>query len=262
MNLEDDLLLSSSEPDRAWRFDLVLPMFFRPRATLARIAGNAHATWRTPLFLIMLAAVANALVAGSIKAAAAATGQITFPPGFEFYTPEQQAQFQQAATATNNPTFNYVLPALGAALGVIVIWFIIGWSLHLLQTLLGGRGTSRATLNIAAWAALPMILRYGVEIAVMLTSDRLLSGAGLSGFAPPGEGIGRALLAGVLSYIDIYLIWQAILLYIGVRLSSQLPRVKSWMVVLATLIIVLVLRALPSALLAQFGGLTVIRPFL
>lgn len=262
MNLEDDLLLSSSEPDRAWRFDLVLPMFVSPRATLARIVGNAHTIWRTPLLLIMLAAVASALVAGSIKAAAAATGQITFPPGFEFYTPEQQAQFQQAATATNNPTFNYVLPALGAAFGVIVIWFIIGWSLHLLQTLLGGRGTSRATLNIAAWAALPMIVRYAVEIAVMLTSDRLLAGAGLSGFAPLGEGIGRALLAGILSYIDIYLIWQVILLYIGVRLSSQLSRAKSWVVVLAALIIVLVLRALPSALLAQFGGLTVIRPFL
>lgn len=262
MNMEDDLLLSSSEPDRTWRFDLVLPMFLRPRATLARIVGSPHATWRTPLLLIMLAAVANAVVAGSIKAAAAATGQITFPPGFEFYTPEQQAQFQQAATATNNPTFNYVLPALGAAFGVIVIWFIIGWLLHLLQTLLGGRGTSRAALNIAAWAALPVIVRYGVQIGVMLTSDQLLAGAGLSGFAPAGEGVGRALLAGMLSHVDIYLIWQIVLLYLGIRLSSQLPRVKSWVVVLATVFIVLLLRALPSALLAQFGGLTVIRPFL
>lgn len=262
MNGEDDLLLSTSEPNRAWRFDLVLPMFLRPRATLARIVGNQHATWRTPLFLTMLAAVGNAVVAGSIKAAAAAAGQITFPPGFEFYTPEQQAQFQQAATATNNTTFNYLLPALGAVIGVLVVWFLVGWSMHLLQTLLGGRGTSRATLNIAAWSFLPLLLRYGVQIAVMLTSDQLLAGAGLSGFAPAGEGIGRALLAGTLAQVDIYLIWQIVLLYIGVRLSSQLPRAKSWVVVLLTILIVLVLRALPSALLAQFGGLTVIRPFL
>jgi hypothetical protein len=262
MNAEDELLLTPSDPDRAWRFDLVLPMLVRPRATLARIVANQHPTWRTPLVLLMLAAIGSALAAGSIKAAAAAAGEITFPPGFEFYTPEQQAQFQQAATATNNSTFNYLLPALGAVAGVIVVWFLVGWLLHLLQTLFGGRGTSRAALNIAAWSSLPLIAHHIVQTAVMLTSDQLIAGPGLSGFAPAGEGITSALLGGILSSIDIYLVWQIVLLYIGVRVSSQLPRAKCWLAVLLTMIIVLALRALPAAILAQFGGLTVIRPFL
>lgn len=262
MNAEDELLLASSEPDRAWRFDLVLPTLFRPRATMARIVEHQRPTWRTPLTLVMLAAIGNALVAGSIKAAAAASGQITFPPGFEYYTPEQQAQFQQAATATNNSTFNYLLPALGAVLSVLVVWFMIGWLLHLIQTLFGGRGSSRAALNVAAWSFLPIALRFIVQIAVMLTSDQLIGGPGLSGFAPAGEGFGRALLAGALSMVDIYLLWQIILLYIGTSLSSQLSRAKCWAAVLLTIVIVLTLRALPAALMAQFGGLTVIRPFL
>jgi hypothetical protein len=96
----------------------------------------------------------------------------------------------------------------------------------------------------------------------MLTSDQLIAGPGLSGFAPAGEGITSALLGGILSSIDIYLVWQIVLLYIGVRVSSQLPRAKCWLAVLLTMIIVLALRALPAAILAQFGGLTVIRPFL
>lgn len=262
MNADDELLLTPTESNRAWRFDLVLPVLIRPRATLARIVANPHPTWRTPLLLVILGAILATVVAGSIKAAAAAAGQITLPPNFEFYTPEQQAQFQQAATATNTPTFNYLLPALGAALGVIVVWFLIGWSAHLLQTLLGGRGTSRAALNIAAWSALPAVVRYLVQSAFMLTSDRLVSGAGLSGFAPAGEGFVNALLAGVLTNIDIYLVWQIILLYFGIRLSSELPRAKSWFVTLFTILLVLVLRALPSAILAQFGGMTVIQPFL
>lgn len=262
MDAQDELLLTPSDPDRAWRFNWVLPTLFRPRSALARVVDNPHPTWRTPLVLVMLAAAGNAVAAGTIKAAAAAAGEITLPPGFEFYTPEQQAQFQQAATATNNTTFNYILPALGAVLGVIILWFLVGWLMHLMQTLLGGRGTSRAALNIAAWAALPLVARYIVQIVVMLTSDQLIAGAGLSGFAPAGEGIGHALLAGILSQIDIYLIWQVVLLYIGLRLSSQLPRAKSWLTVLLTIAIVLALRALPAALLAQFGGLTVIRPFI
>lgn len=261
MSADDDLLLTPAEPNKTWRFDLVLPVLFRPRSALARVLSIHHPTWRTPLLLLILTAAAFAVVAGSIKAAAAAAGQITFPPGFEYYTPEQQAQFQQAATATNNTTFNYLLPALGAVLGVIIVWFLIGWLMHLIQTLFGGRGTSRASLDIAAWSGLPLLVRYVVQIVVMLTSDHMIAGAGLSGFAPAGEGLGNALLAGILSHIDIYLIWQIVLLAIGLRLSSQLPRAKGWLTVLLTVIIMLALRALPAALLAQFGGLTVIQPF-
>ena len=119
----------------------------------------------------------------------------------------------------------------------------------LLLTLLGGRGTSRGALNIAAWAALPTLVRYALQIVVMLASDQLIAAPGLSGFAPTGEGIVNALSAGILSHIDIYLVWQIILLFIGVRLSSQLPRTKCWLAVLLTIIIVLALRALPAAIL-------------
>lgn len=262
MTAEDELVLNRREAKRGWRFDLVLPVLFRPRVGLARVVESSGPVWRAPLMLLLLAAVGYALVAGSIKAAAAAAGELTLPPGFEFYTPEQQAQFMQAATATNNATFNYLLPAIGAALGVIAVWLLLGWLLHLVLTLLGGRGTSGASLNIAAWSGLPIVVRLVVQIVAMLLTDRLISAPGLSGFAPVGEGFPHALLAGVLANIDIYLVWQIILLVIGVRLSSRLPAARCWFAVLLTVLIVLVLRALPGAILAQFGGLTVIRPFL
>jgi hypothetical protein len=96
----------------------------------------------------------------------------------------------------------------------------------------------------------------------MLLSDQLIASPGLSGFAPAGEGFGHALLAGMLSHIDVYFLWQLVLLYLGVRLSSQLPRAKCWPAVILTVVIVLALRTLPAAIMAQFGGLTVIQPFL
>ncbi len=261
MNADDELILTTTRGG-AWRFDLALPVLFRPRSALARVAESSRPIWRAPILLLVLAAVAHALVAGSFKAAAAAAGELTLPPGFEFYTPEQQAQFMQAVTATNNPTFNYLLPALGAALGVVVVWLVTSWLLHLILTLFGGRGTSGATLNGVAWSSMPIVVRYVVQLVAMLLTDRLIGAPGLSGFAPAGEGFVRALLAGVLSNVDIYLLWQIVLLVIGVRLSSQLPAVKCWSAVLLTVLIVLVLRALPGAIMAQFGGLTVIRPFM
>lgn len=261
MTVEDEILAQPMTSARAWRFDLVLPLFFRPRVTLTRVVADSRANWRTPMVLLVAAAVIRALVAGSINAAANTGGEVVLPPGYEFYTPEQMAQFQQAATATNTPTFNYILPALGAALGVIVVWFVIGWLLHLVLTLLGGRGTSQATINVVAWASLPLLLRFGVQIGAMLITDSLITAPGIAGFAPTGEGFVNNLVTAALSQIDIYWIWQFILLIIGARIVSRLPIAKSVLAVSLVVILVMALRALPSALLAQFSDLTVIRPF-
>jgi hypothetical protein len=261
MTVDDEFLPASVGPDRAWRFDLVLPLFLRPRATLERIAAFNHSLWRTPVLLLVLGAVGRTLAAGWVQGAAAGGGEVDLPPGFEYYTPEQMAQFQQAATATNNPTFNYILPALGALLGVIASWLVISWLLHLLLTLLGGRGTSQATINVVAWAGLPLLLRYGVQIAVLLVTRSAVTAAGLSGFAPPGEGSGAALLEALLAQVDIYLLWQIVLLVIAARLVSQLTAAKCWLAVLVVMALLMLLRALPAVVLAQFGDLTVIQPF-
>lgn len=261
MTTNEDLLLASPEPDQRWRFDLVLPLFVRPRKTLERIAAHTKAIWRTPILLLLLAVIIHALVAGNINAKAKAGGELVLPPGYEYYTPEQQAQYQQAATATNNPTFNYILPALGATIGLLFIWLALSWLLHLILTLLGGRGTSQSATNIVAWASLPLLIRFIVQIAAMLATDRLVSGQGLSGFAPSGEGFLYGLLGSLLGQVDLFLIWQMVLVIIGMRFSSQLPTAKVVFAVLLAFVIVMALRALPSAIMAQFSDLTVIQPF-
>ncbi len=262
MTTKDDLPLVQPRDDRPWRFDRVVPLLIRPRATLAAIVESDRPQWRVPIVLLLLAAVIHALVAGSIKAAARASGEIVLPPNYEFYTPEQQAQFQQAATATNNTTFNYILPALGAVLGVLVMWLLVSWLLHLVLTLLGGRGSSRAAINVVAWASLPFVLGAVVQTVAMLLSDQLVAGSGLTGFAPTGEGSWPVFLASVLGQIDLYAIWHIILVYIGARLSSRLPRGKCWLAVLLVFALVMALRALPDVILARFGDLTIIQPFL
>ncbi len=262
MTTQDDVLVSPPRSNSAWRFDLVPALFFRPRTALARIVEQTRPVWRTPILLLLLVAVGHALVAGGINAAARAAGEVVLPPNFEFYTPEQQAQFQQAATATNNVTFNYILPALGAALGVLFVWLLVSWLLHLVLTLLGGRGASQQIINVVAWASLPFVVRGVVQIVAMLATDRIVAGGGLSGFAPVGEGALNAFLASILEQIDLYAIWHIILVAIGARLSSQLPRVKCWLAVALVFLLVMGLRALPAVILARFSDLTVIQPFL
>ncbi len=262
MTIEDDVLPVRRAADRGGRLDLVLPLFIRPRATLTQVVGQNRPLWRTPIALLVLATAIRALLVGSINAAAKAGGQPVLPSGFEFYTPEQQAQFMQAATASNNVTFTYILPTLGAVAGVVIVWLLISWLLHLILTLLGGRGTSQQAINVVAWASLPLALRAVVQIVAILVTDQAIAAPGLSGFAPAGEGSLHALLASALSQIDIYFIWQLTLIAIGARLSSQLPWGRVLVALALTVVIVMLLRALPSVILARFGDLTVIQPFL
>ena len=248
-------------PPRRWHFGLILPALFQPRQTFARIAAADRSMVSTPLFVLILLAVIAALLAGSIKEVAAASGQVTLPPGFEWYTPEQQAQFQQAMTATSGPVFLYVLPAIVAALGVIAAWLVVGWLLHLLLTLMGGRASGHQTLNVVAWASLPFAVRHLVRIGAMLANDALITKPGLSGFVTGDQGNAAIFAGALLALIDVYVLWHIVLLIIGVRSEDTLPRAKAWMAVLFTVVLVLLVRALPAVIAAQFGDVTVVRPF-
>lgn len=257
----DEVTIPGFELAGKWRFDWVLPVLFQPRKMLGRVAGLDTAVWQTPITILIVTGLIRTLVAGGIKQAAAATGQFTPPPGFEYYTPEQQAQFMQAMSATSGPVFTYLLPSVMAVLGIYVSWLVLGWILHLVMTLFGGRASSRQVLNIAAWASLPFAIRDVVRTVAMWNSGQLLTSLGLSGFAPASEGNAIIYLAALLTFIDIYWFWQMGLLVTGMRVGAQVSRVKAWTAVLLTVIGLLLLRALPALISAQFSDLTVIRPF-
>lgn len=244
-----------------WHFDWVLPLIFKPRATLATIAQATDGLWQTPIWLVAGTTLLRVLVAGSLQAAAAASGQITLPPGFEYYTPEQQAQFMQAATATSGPVFVYVLPAVLGIAAVFLGWLVLGWVLHLVLTLFGGRNSNQQVLNIAAWATLPFAVRDVVRTLAMANSGQIMTGLGLSGLVTADGELMTAYLASFLSQVDVYLLWEILLLLVGARLVSTLSRPKTWLAVWFTVLLLLLLRALPAILGAMLGDLTVVRPF-
>ena len=258
----NDFPLESEELNGRWRFDWLLPALFQPRRTFPRIAAVETAVWQTPILILILTGLIRTLVNGSVKAAAGlAANSGTPPPGFEYYTPEQQAQLQQAMAATSGPVFTYLLPAVVTVLGVYLGWLILGWVIHLGLTLMGGRGSSRQALNIVAWSLLPFAIRDVVRIGAMWLSGQPVSTLGLSGFAPVAAGNLTIYLTALLSFVDIYLLWHILLLLIGVRAAENISRAKAWSVVLLVSLPLLMLRALPALIAAQFSDLTVIRPF-
>lgn len=244
-----------------WRFDWLLPLIFRPRRALAAITAAESPVWQAPVAILLLGALVRTLVDGSVRQALAQMQGPVLPQGFEYYTPEQQAQFMQALQATSGPVFVYVLPAVLSLLGVLLGWLLISGVLYLLLTLAGDRRSAVQTRNLVAWALLPFIFRDLLRIGALWTSGQPLTYLGLSGFAPPPDANGAIFLGALLAAVDIYLLWHAGLLVAGVHAGGALSRRKGWLVVVATLLSLYLLRAVPAVIAAQFSDLTVIRPF-
>jgi hypothetical protein len=246
---------------RRFYFDWIPAVFLRPRAAFTRIANEGRPTWLTPLLLLTLSALLVVAVAGPIRQAAAQSGEVRLPPDFQWWSPEQQAQFMQAQAATSGPVFIYVFPAILAVLGVWVGWMVMAGILHLVLTMLGGRGGTMAALNVTAWASLTFLLRDLMHAGAML-ADRRLFVPGLLSFAPSAPGWLYAALAEVLTRIDFYAVWFVALLFVGVRAGNGLNRRAAFMGVLLAVAISLLLQVLPGVLGRQLSGLTIIRPFL
>jgi hypothetical protein len=220
------------------------------------MASESRATWLTPMLLLSLTAVLVVLVAGYLKSRAMLTGEVTLPPDWQFWTPEMQENYMRAQQATQGPVFLYIMPMLGSLTSLWLGWLFLAALLHFGSTLLGGRGSMQSALNVVAWASLPFAVRDILRIIFMLAAGHAIVSPGLSGFtSTPG------FLSQLLTRLDIFLIWQVILLVIGFAVMDGLARTKALTGVVVVVALVLAAQAGLGALSAGFGGMAVQRPF-
>jgi len=243
-------------------FDWLLGIVIRPRRTIEAVVSRSEGVWITPLLCLTLTAVLLSMALGNLRQQALSMGEISYPPGFEYYTPEQQAQFMQATQASSGPIFVYVIPIVGKISGVWFGWLIISSILHLLLTLLGGRGTTTATVNLVAWASIPFAVRDLIRLLYILVAKKQIVMSGLSGFISASTSQGTLYLAALLALVDIYFIWNIILLIIGVDQATKLSRRKVIAGVLITMFAFIGLQALGIFLISLLSDLTVVRPFM
>ena len=233
----------------------LLQIFIHPKQVLSEILGRPKPLWLWPVLILTLLAILRIMVSGPIRIQADQMNT-AIPPDFEYYTPEQQMQFQSAMAVSRGPVMVYLLPGLAAVIGVWIDWFLLGAILHLALTLNGIRSSNASTMNLAAWASLPLALREIVRILGILITHSVIKSPGLSGFA--GGGFAAALLA----RIDLYFLWQSALILLGALQISSVARTKTWAVTLITILIVTVLLSIPAFLFSKLGSIGSVTPFL
>lgn len=248
-------------PTRKMNMNWVLDVFFHPRKAFQEISTQVNGIWLTPLLILSIVVLINVIVGGSIKHQASLAGEITYPPDFQYWTPDQQAQYTQASQSTQSPVFLYVLPGISSLIGVWFGWLILGGALHLVATLFGGRGNTSNSINIVAWASLPLALKKVVQIVSMLITHKLISNPGLSGFGFTSDNGWLLFINQLLRLIDIYLVWQILLIILGIRIATKLKISKAALSTVITFIFILLLQSGLAYLVSRLGELQITRPF-
>ncbi|HWQ46960.1 MAG TPA: Yip1 family protein [Longilinea sp.] len=240
---------------RRLRWDWLYQVILAPRKTLAAITSQDKPNWLTPMLVISLLILVSAL-AGIPARIQENQASATIPMDGSYYTEDQQAQFAASDATASSPLFTYILPAVGGLVGLWVGWLLMGSVLHLAYTLAGSRSSSAATMNLAAWAYVPFGVRYLIRAVYLLATRQVITSTGLSGFVDTSAGGMAAFFAALLAMVDIYLIWQVVLLVIGSTDLTKLSRSKAWAATITAVVVVLLICALPGFLSAALSGLS------
>jgi hypothetical protein len=230
----------------------ILPILLHPKKTIQKILELEKPVWLTPLLVISILVILAGVIASPIKRDAIINGA-SLPTDFQYYSTDQQAQFMNAQSTQSSGLFTFIFPTLSALIGVWLGWFLLSSILHMSHFISGSPAAKGGYFNLVAWTMTPVMLRLIIRILAMIFSHTAVTAAGLSGFVNETSS-GAAFLAGILSQVDIFFIWQIILILIGVVPLSGLTRTKSWTATAITLLIMVLLMALPHLVNSMISG--------
>ncbi len=215
-----------------------------PRRALASlVGGEGGKKWLWMALLATLAVVLPVIVASPITTRMTQESMmsaIKAQGGQEqSASPEMQ---QQVASFATNPVFTIVLPSLGAIFTMWMGWLAWTAVLHFGGTLMGGNSRFGQMWQVVVWAWLPYVVRGLIQTAYILLSGQVITNPGLSGLANPPKTVteimavvrspGQLALQAFLSRIDLYLVWNLILIALGVMVTAKLSGRKAALITL------------------------------
>lgn len=252
---------------------LLMGIMLRPRATFEYLASRGGRSWWAPcLFAAVFAALpivaAAPITADQTREAVQATQKQMDERAGSGTSTEQEAQMEQAMSIAASPLITAVFPSVAKVLGLVVGWLAWAGALYLAATAMGGRSTFGQMFRTVVWTWIPCALRGLLQTVYILTSGQAISNPGLSGFVqssqPIGEiiasppGAGQMLVVALLSRVDLFLVWNLVLILIGLAVVTRLPRRKATLVGLGVWLLLTAISLVPvfvsSTVAQQFAG--------
>lgn len=245
-----------------FHFKWLFPFLVRPQQTFEHVLFR-KATWYTPMLVISLLLIAQVFVKGYLSPPAS---EIALSEGISTEGVSTQGldvgggssgEGMDGAEAVSEPSSGWrdsLLPVGSKLAGLWLGWFVLTLLLFVALVISGSQGSFTSSLNLTAWSSLPFAVQVLAQIIITLIySTASTLPQGLAGLALKTQGTGAEFLSIILRRVDIFLIWQAVLLMIGAVFISQLPAGKVRWLVLLAILSYLMLAALPAFGMEQFS---------
>jgi hypothetical protein len=237
----------------------VLQLLIHPKQTTAAILQNNKAGWWIPMLITTLLLLTAAVVQHQmINKAAQANLPIIDPMlssdlagkplggggGGEVIVMEggggDGMPMEGMPVAVGESPLNYGLNLVARLAGFWMVWLILSIILHIGLMIGGGNVSQRAIFNLTAWTSLAIAVRCVVQILYMLISGQPILGDGLSGLFAE-----NTFIAFVLGGLDVYLVWQFVMIFIGLHQANNLSKRKLAGLIAVNGLLVLLLAAVP-----------------
>ena len=248
---ENDLTIPQQPKKATGNLLQAFHLIIRPRQTIQRIITVEKAVWLFPLLLFMGSALILTIITNSVENKTV----LNVDPAFdmEYYPEDYQEQYDQVMTENNGIVTTIIFPVLGKWVGTWSNWALLSVLLMVLLLAFGHPMEWQKIFNLTAWCTLPYVLRDLIQMVYLLASSQLINKPGLSGFMAEGAIGFSQYLVGLLALIDIYLIWQLVLVMIGVYQRTQMTVIKSVLAVFIAGILFISLRAVPVYIIGKLS---------
>jgi len=235
---------------------LLVGMIDRPRSSLSYIRDHPKRIWLLPIGLCAIGAVIYGVVAAPLMV------QLQISTTQEMLASMPLESAQQMEPYLQEPTLTFMLlTGVGfGVLGVVLGWLVWAGGLHLLAAIFGGERHLPAMMGVIAWGWLPFFLRSLALTGYVLWTGELLTNPGLSALVASGNTLSDAAnpLWVLLASVDPFLVWNLILVTIGVAVVSGISKGKSAGLVVVFWAVLTMLGSLPgwlgSAVMSGAGG--------
>lgn len=204
----------TEKTERVAPFAVLTGVLLRPVLTFERLREVKNGHW---WLVVLIAAIGVMAVAAMSSIVTAEASRTVF---------ESQAGADAGVDSNSIDTFliiGGVFGAVFAVIGLVITYAIRTGLAYGLSLALGGRADFKPILRVAIWSAFPEALGSIVAAAAMAATGELTA-PGLSAALTVEQTREMPVLSALLSNIDLYTLWGAVLLALGVSTVARISK--------------------------------------
>ena len=211
-----------------WR--ALLGWIDQPRKTLRYVIENPSWSVRlAPVLVVLVSLIIVTVVSAPLLSEVSrqqAEGQIEAQMGS--LSGEQADQVRRSLDTFTSPLFLGLTAIALGTLGLVFAWFFRGALLFFISYLFGTDNRYTQMVTVVVWTWLPFALRDVVQAVYVVVNGQLVVNRGFSFLVASGDQVQDAgnLLYGLLSQVDVFLVWHLALVAIALMVSTRSTRAK------------------------------------